>query len=282
MLKHIKKIITILIMALLVSVLSFQGVLANGVKVATSYANGKYKITLTSQEKGKGIKIIAMSPKNGKTVNITYSLVKGGKSAATTEIDETLVIAPFRVITTNSDNLDYRPYTDIINTEYDEYVRHLHDAGILAAFTDTKFKPAAVLTRAEAASMLAMAMNLKLDANSKSKFSDVDKHWARKYINAVVDRGVMSGATAKAFKPDDKLTVAEACTIISKGFKFKTKAQGIYTKLEKGQWYSDSVQNIFNLKILTPQDSIYKSFKETDSISRGNFAMMLSRAISTY
>lgn len=282
MLKHIKKIISILILALLASVFSFQGVQANGVKVTTGYASGKYKITLTSQEKGKGIKIIALSPKNGKTVNVTYAFVKGGKATASTEIDEAMVLAPFRVITTNTDALNYRPYTDIINTEYDEYIRHLHDAGMLEAFAEAKFKPETSVTRAEAASVLALALKLKLDANSKSKFSDVEKHWAKKYINAVVDKGIMGNVTSKDFKPDDKITVAEVCSVISKSFKFKTKFQGVYTKLKKGQWYSDSVQNIFNLKILTPQDSIYKSFKETNSISRGNFAMMLSRALSTY
>lgn len=275
------KCITILIISLLLSTFAFQGVEANGVKVTTKYSNEKYKITLTSQEKGRGIKIIAFSPSNGKKINITYVFDKKAASSASIDIDEFMVLAPFKIITTNMDNFNYRPYTDILNTEYDEYIRHLHDAGITATFTEAKFKPESAITRAETATLLAIALNLKLDANSKSKFNDVNKHSAKKYINAIVQKGIMSGTTDKTFKPDNKISVAEVCSIISKAFDFKTKASGVYTKLKKDKWYSSYVQNIFNLKVLTPQDSIYKSFNETSNISRGNFTMMLSRALST-
>jgi len=279
--KHSVKYIAILIISLLLSTFEIPGVQANGVKVTTQHINAKYKITLTSQEAGKGIKIIAFSPAKGKTINITYAFDNKAASAAVVEIDEAMVIAPFRVITTNTNNLNYRPYSDILNTEFDEYIRHLHDVGITAVFSDTKFRPGNMITRAEAATMLATALKLKIDSKTNSKFSDVNKHWAKKYINAVVNKGIMGGSD-KTFKPDGKINIAEVCTIINKSFVFKTKSQGVFTKLKKNQGYSSSVQNIFNLKILTPQDSIYKSFSETSSISRGNFAIMLSRALSTY
>lgn len=279
--KHSIKYITILIISLLLSTFAIQSVQANGVKVTTQYSNAKYKITLTSQEAGKGIKILAFSPVNGKVINVTYAFDKKSANSASVEIDETMVIAPFRVITTDTNNLSFRPYSDILNTEADEYIRHLHDAGITAIFTDTKFKPEGTITRAEAASMLAIALNLKLDNADNTKFKDINKHSAKKYINAILKAGVMTGFSDKTFRPNSKITVAEVCTILSKSFNFKTKHEAVFTKLKKNQWYSTFVQNIFNLKILTPQDSIYKSFNETSNISRGNFAMMLSRALST-
>ncbi|MHB8064056.1 MAG: hypothetical protein ACYDG2_15760 [Ruminiclostridium sp.] len=91
----------------------------------------------------------------------------------------------------------------------------------------------------------------------------------------------MTGS-GKTFRPNSNISIAEVCAILSKSFDFKTKSEGVFTKLKKNQWYSSFVQNMFNLKILTPQDSIYKSFNETSYISRGNFAIMLSRALSTY
>lgn len=279
---HFIKYIAIFIFTLLFSTFAVQSVDANGVKVSTQYSNGKYKITLTSQEKGKGIKIVAFSPANGKTINVTYAFDKKASTSANINIEESMVLAPFRVITTNTNDLKYRPYTDILNTENDEYIRHLHDAGITAIFSDTKFKPESTITRAEAAALIATAIKLKVDSTSKSKFSDVNNHWAKKYINAVVKKGIMGGVTDKTFKPNNNISVAEVCTIISKSFKFKTKSQGIFTKLKKDKWYTPYVYNIFNLKILTPQDSIYNSFNENGYISRGNFAKMLSRALSTY
>jgi hypothetical protein len=230
------KHIAILIISLILSSFTFQGVQANGVKVTTQFSNAKYKITLTSQEKGKGIKIIAFSPSKGKVINVTYAFDSKATNSASIEIDEGMVIAPFRVITTNTDNLNYRPFKDILNTEYDEYIRHIHDVGITNGFSDGTFRPESTITRAEAATMLCTALNLKLDSTSKSKFSDVNNHWAKKYINAIVQKGIMNGY-GKNFKPNDKINVAEVCTILSKSFDFKTKAQGVFTKLKKNQWY---------------------------------------------
>ncbi len=282
--KHTTRLITILIISLLFSAFSVQVVQANGVKVTTQYSNEKYKITLTSQETGKGIKVMGFSIANGKAVNVTYAFTKEAANTATVEIDKAMVLAPFRVITTNTDNLSYRPFSDILNTEADEYIRHIHDVGITNGFLDGTFKPDNTLTRAEAAVMLSTALNLKLENTLEysNKFKDINKHWAEKYINTILKEGIMTGFSDKTFRPNNKITVAEVCAIINKAFDFQTKNQGIFTKLKKDQWYSSFVQNIFNLKILTPEDSIYKSFNETSNISRGNFAMMLSRALSTY
>lgn len=284
MIKHLTKYIAIIILSLLLSTFAIQGVQANGVKVTTQYSNAKYKITLISQETGKGIKILAFSPSNGKVINITYALDGKAANSAAIEIDETMVLAPFRVITTNTDNLNYRPFKDIINTEADEYIRHIHDIGITNGFSDGTYRPENTISRAEAAVMLATALNLKLEDTSEysNKFKDINKHWAKKYINAILKKDIMTGFSDKTFRPNSKITIAEVSAILSKSFNFETKYEGVFTKLKKNQWYSDFVQNIFNLKILSPLDSIYKSFDETSYISRGNFAIMLSRALSTY
>lgn len=280
--KPITRYIAILLAAVVLFTTGVQEVQAHGVKVTTQKIDGKYKITLSSQESGLGVNILAFSISKGKTINIAYTLKKGAATSASTEIDESIILAPFRVITTNSDNIDGRPFSDIANTEFDEYIRNLHDVGITSGFSDGTFRPGNTLSRAEAAAMLSVALNLKPDDSQNTKLKDVNGHWGRKYINAVVNKGIMAGYSDKTFRPNNKITVAEVCTIISKSFSFKTKAQGTFGKLKKNQWYSAYVQNIFNFKILTVEDSIYKNFSENGNISRGNFAMMLSRALSTY
>ncbi|PYG89521.1 S-layer family protein [Ruminiclostridium sufflavum DSM 19573] len=282
--KYSKRYIVILIILLMLSAFSVQRVSANGVRVTTEYDNAKYKVTLTSREAGKGIKIVAFSTANGKNINVTYAFDKKASASASLELEEAMVIAPFRVITTNTDDLNYRPFKDILNTEADNYIRHLHDIGVTDGFSDGTFRPENTLTRAEAAVMLSQALKLQLDSTSDigGKYKDTGKHWAGKHIAAVAEKGIMTGFADKTFRPDNKITVAEVCTIISKSFEFKTKSKGVFTKLKKNQWYSEYVQNIFDLQILTPSDSIYKSFNEGSNISRGNFAIMLSRALSTY
>jgi hypothetical protein len=252
--------------------------------VSVQYGSARHKITLSSQEKGKGIRIVAYSPLNGKSINIAYAFDSKASVSDSIEIDAATVIAPFRVITQNTDNVKYRPFKDIINTEADEYICNIHDLGITSGFSDGTFKPDGTLTRAEAAVMLSTALNLDISniSGSTGKLRDINKHWAKKYINAVLNKNIMTGFSDNTFRPDSKITVAEVCTILSKSFSFKTKYQGVFTKLKKNQWYSPYVQNIFNMKILTPDDSIYKKFDEMSNISRGNFAIMLSRALSTY
>lgn len=280
--KPISRYIAILLATVILFTMGVQDVQAHGVKVSTQKIDGKYKITLSSQETGLGVNILAFSISKGKTINIAYTLKKGAAASASTEIDESIILAPFRVITTNSDNIEGRPFSDIADTEFDEYIRHLHDVGITSGFSDGTFRPGNTLSRAEAAAMLSVALNLKPDDSQNTKLKDVNGHWGRKYINAIVNKGIMAGYSDKTFRPNNKITVAEVCTIISKSISFKTKAQGTFGKLKKNQWYSAYVQNIFNLKILTIEDSIYKNFSENGNISRGNFAMMLSRALSTY
>ncbi|HEX2926560.1 MAG TPA: S-layer homology domain-containing protein [Ruminiclostridium sp.] len=280
--KRISRYISVILAVAIILAAGIQNVEANGVRVTTQHIGSRFKITLASQEKGMGLEITAFTVSNGKTINVAYTLKKGAAAASSTEIDESMVLAPFRVITTKSDDLNYRPFSDILGTEFDEYIRHIHDIGITSGFSDGTFRPSGTLSRAEAAAMLSVALNLKLDDSKNTKLKDVNNHWGRKYINAVLNKRIMTGYSDKTFRPNNKITVAEVCTIISKSFYFRTKSEGKYDKLRKKQWYSNYVQNIFNLKILTIEDSIYKNFSETSNISRGNFAMMLSRALSTY
>jgi major membrane immunogen (membrane-anchored lipoprotein) len=278
----LKKLITIILTALIFSCSVVQIAEANGVKAVTVKSGSIYKITLSSQEKSKGLRIVAYSIKNGKTINISYSFDQKEKKPAEVIIDQNSVIAPFRVITTNTDNLKFRPFNDIYNTEADEYIRHLHDAGIIAGSTDGSFKPNNTITRAEVAVMLCNALNLNIaDKSYKNPYKDTSNHWAKNYISAVSKKGIMSGNNGK-FRPNDRITVAEVCVITNKAFTFNTKSQGVFTKLHKNKWYSNDVKKIFDLRILTPQDSIYNTFNEEKPISKGNFAMMLSRALCTY
>ncbi|MHB8064055.1 MAG: S-layer homology domain-containing protein [Ruminiclostridium sp.] len=172
--KHSNKYIAILIISMLLSTFAIQGVQANGVKVTTQYSNAKYRITLTSQENGRGIKIIAFSPVNGKVINVSYAFDKKAATSAYIEVEETMVLPPFRVITTNTEDLNYRPFKDIINTEADEYIRHIHDIGLTNGFSDGTYRPENTITRAEAAVMLATVLNLKLENTSEfdNKFTD--------------------------------------------------------------------------------------------------------------
>ena len=64
------------------------------------------------------------------------------------------------------------------------------------------------------------------------------------------EHGLVSGNGDGTFRPDDYVTVAELCVMLSKAYSFKHNIRGIYSKLSSGKWYSKYVQNIFNAEII--------------------------------
>ena len=279
----IKRISAMLLVAFILTLAFVGSVSANGMRVVTNKTDKGYTITLTSQEANKGVKIVAYSIKNAgsNSVKITYALSAKAPKTASITINENEIIAPFRVYTANTDKLTFRPFNDTYGIEADEYITHLHDVGIVNGNADGSFKPNNTITRGEVASMMCAALKLNVPETNLVTFSDTKNHWAKKYISAVAKNGVMSANNGK-FRPNDKITTAEVSAMINKAFTFNTTSSGVFTKLAKNKWYTNDVQRIFDLKILTPQDSIYNSFKEEANISRANFSIMLSRALSTY
>ena len=69
-----------------------------------------------------------------------------------------------------------------------------------------------ILTRGEFSAMLAKELKLDTSKSEKDKpsFSDIDGHWAEKYIEALVDAGIIDPADyPDGFKPDGLITRAE-------------------------------------------------------------------------
>jgi hypothetical protein len=86
--------------------------------------------------------------------------------------------------------------------------------GLMNGYIDGTFKPNQPLTRAEMASLTAM---LSPDsATSGRGFSDITGHWAQAAIKKAQDIGIMKGYSDGTFRPNSKLTRAEAVTAINR------------------------------------------------------------------
>ncbi|MDP4180046.1 MAG: S-layer homology domain-containing protein [Bacillota bacterium] len=283
--RYIKKtacpmILLVLIFQLLFSNYSY----ANGVIYdIASLGDNKIRITLkwSDPNEKKGLSVAFYHLTNGKTLNIGYEIKDGARN--TTSIDYNLAgaIAPIRIILTNITK-DELPFKDIKNTEAEEYIRHLHDAGIINGKQGDYFKPKDLITRAEFMVLVTKALNIKIDKSANTKYRDISKHWAKDYINAASQKGLISGYEDGTIRPDNNVTLAEVCTVIDKAFKLQTSYKGIYDKLKEDKWYSKYVKKIFDLKILETSDSIYRKFDEEAFINRANCAMIVSRALSTH
>jgi len=245
--------------------------------------NGKIRITLVwTEEEEQGIAIKFFNLSRGKTLYIGYGLKKGSSGKTYLDFDLTRAIPPLRVVLVNADDPEWSPFSDIRGIEQEEYIRHLHDAGIVNGKPGGIFDPDSTITRAEFASMIVRVLNLKNTGAEPQKFLDIENSWAKNDIIIAAQHGIVSGYGDGNFGPNDPIKTAEVCSILYKSFSFKTTGYGKYLKIKTGKWYTEYVKRMFDAGILSTNDSIYKDFDEMEPISRANCAMMLSRALSTY
>jgi S-layer homology domain len=279
-----KLIVYILIISVIVAT-SILPVQAHGLIYETKkISDNKMRITLkwSNPKEAKGIIISYFYLKNGKTLNIGYELSSKAKASAYIDYDLSGAILPIRVVINKVGDLKWVPFKDIKGIEAEEYIRHLHDAGIIDTGSDGKFNPKRNLTRADFATILVKALKIQGTVDNKQSTKDIEKNPSKKYILLALKKGLVKNHSDKTFRPDDPVSLEQVACAIDKAFKFKTNKNGIYLKLKNGKSYSDSVRKMFDSGMLNVDDSIYIKFNEENKITRADFAMMISRALSTY
>ncbi|MCG8482099.1 MAG: S-layer homology domain-containing protein, partial [Clostridia bacterium] len=96
-----------------------------------------------------------------------------------------------------------------------ESIEKFAQGGIIEGYQDGTIKPNGEMTRAEFSKIIAMVMGLEVK-DEGGKLNDINDHWAKKYINALVEKGYMKGYQDKTFKPNNKITRAEVVTVINR------------------------------------------------------------------
>lgn len=98
----------------------------------------------------------------------------------------------------------------------ESYVGQLTQRGIIGGFPDGSFKPDDGITRAQFAAIAVKALNLP-SASGPASFADVSgSYWANRAIAAVSQAGLVTGFPDGSFKPEDKITRAQALVILAK------------------------------------------------------------------
>ena len=98
---------------------------------------------------------------------------------------------------------------------YRDQVGIMAALGIVGGYDDGTFKPDKGITRAEFVKMAVCFMGL--DQEAAPTFSDVTiNHWAYQYIGTAAKMGWIDGYKDGSFKPGDRITRAQAVTIINR------------------------------------------------------------------
>ena len=101
------------------------------------------------------------------------------------------------------------------DAKYHDAVAVLSDLEVVSGYTDGKYKPDNVVTRAEMASLIIKALGIAPAASATTKFPDVPStHWASGYIAYANSLGVLKGYTDGNFKPEKIVSYDEAITML--------------------------------------------------------------------
>ena len=115
----------------------------------------------------------------------------------------------------------------------------------------------------------------KSDTNAKkSRYTDIDNHWAKKYIKYLEDKDILSAFKDDVFNPNKYITRAELLTMLVKMKNLRTiNYNGSFKDVSKDYPYADIIQTAYENKIIKGYGD--GTFRPDNEISRAEMSVML-------
>lgn len=219
---------------------------SNGTRLggATAGSTGIFNISLNRELRaGETIKVEAKE--SGKTSRSTEVKIAGQEAKVAAKVNSPSYIAGypdgtfkpgkevtraeavrmFVTLVNEGKELPKNPTTkfkDANNKWYSDEINFAVSKGFISGYSDGTFKPNQGITRAEFAQMIAVFV--KDGYPGSSNFKDVKGHWASNAIDQLYGNKKIKGFPDGTFKPDQKLTRAEAVTVLNSVFGRNTKS----------------------------------------------------------
>lgn len=164
-------------------------------------------------------------------------------------------------------------------------INSLTDKGIASGKGDGKFDPTGKVTRAEFASLLAKALDLKAD--SVRSFADVPAgSWYAGAVAKALDAGLISGISATQFAPAATLTRQEMAVMAHKALEYKAgeKLTFVERKVYADQqeisaWADNSIQLVADRGVMTGVSNI-NLFAPKAVTTRAEAAVVVNKLIT--
>lgn len=144
------------------------------------------------------------------------------------------------------------------------------------------FGPDMPISRAEMVTIFCRLNNLPYDAGAylKTKFTDIGSHWARDYIAMGSSKKYVSGYKDKTFRPDNSVTRAEFCQMLTKISSYKALLNALpasnnydYGDIHK-HWAEAEIIKISSRDLVTSTDNY---FYPDAPITRGEVVHAINR-----
>lgn len=134
------------------------------------------------------------------------------------EMDRAQAASVFSELLQLTDEADISGFTDIPdNAWYAGHIAKCVDAGIMAGMSDTTMEPETTLSREMFFTMFAQAMGIEREETSDVKFNDSAEasSWAVGYINALANRGFISGMGDGSVEPLSDINRASVMALLN-------------------------------------------------------------------
>jgi hypothetical protein len=156
------------------------------------------------------------------------------------------------------------------------YLENLFQKKIVTGYSDGTFKPYLPIKRAEFIKLVIKALNLQTELKHQGFFADVPaSYWASPYIELAKLKGFIEGDTNGNFRPEDKITRAEAAKILTNSLNLTLIQSEIgFRDVPSSHW---AYQYILTLKakgIINGYPD--NTFKPENPLSRGEAIKLIS------
>ncbi|MBE7105885.1 S-layer protein [Bacillus cereus] len=159
----------------------------------------------------------------------------------------------------------------------EESVTYLVNKKVITGMPDGTFSPHSVLSRAEAATIMAKVLGLEVKEGDKPTFIDSKDNWASSYIAAVEKAGVIKGEGSGKFNPYGQMTRAAMATMLVQAYQLDSKVNGELPTLfndVKDHWGEKFINILVELGISSGIDGT--QWQPDKSITRAEAARLVA------
>lgn len=113
-------------------------------------------------------------------------------------------------------------------------------------------------------------------AETVENYIDMENHWAREFVTALSEKGIVAGYTDNTFLPENNITRAEFTRLICECFGIEPSERAVFDDVVSGKWYFGYVSAAYGAGIINGFDG---KFLPDEAIRREDAAVIVYNAM---
>ena len=160
-----------------------------------------------------------------------------------------------------------------------EAVLDLTERGVINGYDNGTFRPGENISRAHAAKIMALALELDTVNVVDPGFKDIKKnHPYYGHIAALVNAGIIKGYEDNTFRPQGNLTRAHVAQMLVLGYELEEEnlSNLPFKDINNKQWFANYIQTLYSNEITTGTTAT--TFSPNAFVTRGQVASFINRS----